>query len=425
MQGKFDAIVIGSGPGGATVARELSRREARVLILERGSSVEIRGTMLQFMAMGLVPGRNLLVTEELLMLIRATILGGSSIMAYATAFEPPYAIFERHGIDLKRDVEDTKRELPIAPLADELIGPAARRIMQNAKDLGYAWAKLPKIVNQEKCLPDCDKCTMGCPHGAKWNARVYIAEACAQGATLLTDATVTRLGIRDGRVDSVDFSRDGAKHRVSAPLVILSAGGIGTPPILRASGVTNVGNDFFFDPLVIVNGTVDNLHGGKEFPMAAGMYDAAEGYLLTDLIWPRWLYTVFTTEVFRFDRIASHSNTLSIMVKIKDDLGGRLTARGGVSKRLTEKDRTRLARGADVARKILKQAGAQHVFQTWYTAVHPGGTAKIGDVVDSNLRSSLENLYVCDCSVIPESWGLPPTLTIIALARRLARHLAQ
>jgi choline dehydrogenase-like flavoprotein len=58
-------------------------------------------------------------------------------------------------------------------------------------------------------------------------------------------------------------------------------------------------------------------------------------------------------------------------------------------------------------------------------AVHPGGTAKIGDLVDSNLKSRLDNLYVCDCSVIPESSGLPPTLTLIALAKRLAKHLVQ
>jgi choline dehydrogenase-like flavoprotein len=31
----FDAIVVGSGPGGASVARELARRQLRVLILER------------------------------------------------------------------------------------------------------------------------------------------------------------------------------------------------------------------------------------------------------------------------------------------------------------------------------------------------------------------------------------------------------
>jgi choline dehydrogenase-like flavoprotein len=58
-------------------------------------------------------------------------------------------------------------------------------------------------------------------------------------------------------------------------------------------------------------------------------------------------------------------------------------------------------------------------------AAHPGGTVKIGDIVDSNLQTEYENLYVCDCSVIPEAWGLPPTLTLIGLGKRLAKHLME
>jgi choline dehydrogenase-like flavoprotein len=48
---------------------------------------------------------------------------------------------------------------------------------------------------------------------------------------------------------------------------------------------------------------------------------------------------------------------------------------------------------------------------------------KVGDLLDSDLKTEYDNLYVCDCSVIPEAWGLPPTLTIIGLGKRLAKHL--
>ncbi len=47
----------------------------------------------------------------------------------------------------------------------------------------------------------------------------------------------------------------------------------------------------------------------------------------------------------------------------------------------------------------------------------------MGDVVDANLKTAYDNLYVCDCSVIPEAWGLPPTFALLALGRRLAKHL--
>jgi choline dehydrogenase-like flavoprotein len=100
-----------------------------------------------------------------------------------------------------------------------------------------------------------------------------------------------------------------------------------------------------------------------------------------------------------------------------------VTERGGVRKRLCAVDRDRLERGCEHARRILEAAGARHVFSTWRLATHPGGTAKIGDVVDSKLATEIDGVFVCDCSVIPEAWGLPPTITILALARRLTRQL--
>ncbi|ODA39567.1 GMC oxidoreductase [Desulfosporosinus sp. BG] len=60
---------------------------------------------------------------------------------------------------------------------------------------------------------------------------------------------------------------------------------------------------------------------------------------------------------------------------------------------------------------------------TVWTSAHPGGSVRIGEIVDSNLKSEYDNLYVCDCSVIPTEWGLQPTLTVLALAKRLAKHL--
>jgi choline dehydrogenase-like flavoprotein len=53
---KYDAIVIGSGPGGATVAIELSRYGMKILILEWGSGAPIKGNIRQAIQMGLIPG---------------------------------------------------------------------------------------------------------------------------------------------------------------------------------------------------------------------------------------------------------------------------------------------------------------------------------------------------------------------------------
>ena len=80
--------------------------------------------------------------------------------------------------------------------------------------------------------------------------------------------------------------------------------------------------------------------------------------------------------------------------------------------------------GYDRAKKILTNAGAKDIFKTWWIASHPGGTCKINDIVDSNLKTEYDNLYVCDASVIPDEWGRPPVLSILGLGKRLAKHLA-
>jgi choline dehydrogenase-like flavoprotein len=419
----YDFIVIGSGPGGASVAAELSRQGKAVLILESGKGTAIKGTMLQSAEIALIPGRGLYFTPELLSMVRAIFLGGSSILAYATAFEPNYEIFEQHGIDLKAEIEPTKKVFPIAPLSDELIGPSSQRIQASARQLGFPWEKLLKMVHQEKCRTNCDKCTMGCPYGAKWTSRELIDQARARGATLVTEAQVNRFNYTGNHISGVQFSMGGRRHEAKAPVVILAAGGIGTPIILRRLGIVQAGVNFFFDPLVVVAGTIDDLDDGREFPMSAGFYDPVNGYLLSDLIWPNWIRQIFTLRAGRLDKLTGHRKMVSIMVKIKDDLGGRLTNYGWPDKRLTNNDRGRFKKGIEIAQQIIRNTGARGLYNTGIAAVHPGGTAKIGDVVDANLKTKFDNLYVCDCSVIPDSWGLPPTLTIIALGRRLAKHL--
>ncbi|MCB2149423.1 MAG: GMC family oxidoreductase N-terminal domain-containing protein [Deltaproteobacteria bacterium] len=422
---KFDVIVVGSGPGGATVAKELSKIGKRVLILEKGTNQPITGTVSQTIGMAMVPGKSLLFTEQLLALVRGITAGGSSIFYYATAIDPPFEMLESYGVNIRNEVAEVKMELPIAVLKDSLIGPAAMKIMESAKDLGYKWEKLPKIVYQGNCRKACDKCTMGCPYHAKWTAREFIDLACSANATLVLKADVKKVLVEKNNAVGVLFSINGKEYHSFSDVTVLSAGGIGTPVILRSSGIKDAGQGFFFDPLIIVNGFIEDAAGGREFPMATGINFQEDGIMMTDLMWPSWVYWLFTMEVFRFDCLFPYKRRLSIMIKIRDQLGGRITGKGCVRKQLSAIDKNKLLNGYERARKILGNAGAKNIFKTWYTATHPGGTAKLGDIVDSNLQTKINHLYVCDCSVIPEPWGLPPTLTLLSLGKRLATHIAE
>ena len=181
--------------------------------------------------------------------------------------------------------------------------------------------------------------------------------------------------------------------------------------------------DFFFDPLMYVLGNIKGTGGGKGIQMSAGIHFEEDGIVMTDFNLPRMLKVLFDLEVFRVDQAFSYSNVVPIMVKVRDNLAGRVTDNELIWKTLTKEDKQKLNKGAEHAKKILKNAGASKVYKSWILAAHPGGTVKLGEHVDSNLQTDIENLYVCDASVIPEEWGLPPTLTILSLGKRLAKHI--
>ena len=421
----YDVIIVGSGPGGATVARELAKNKKKVLILERGNRTPINGTLPQAVLNTGMPFKNVLFTYKMLAMVRSTTAGGSTIYYYATAFDPPLNMLKKYGIDISSEVDEARKELPIAPLKESLIGPMARRIMNTARDLGYEWNPLNKLVHQDRCRENCDLCNIGCPYEAKWTAREFVDESEQFGATIVTNANVKKV-IFDGRTAiGVEYRRNMMPAKAYGKTIVISAGGIGTPVILNNSGLEGAGREYFFDPLIVAFGEAKNINGGKEFPMTAGCHFEDDNYMMTDMTVPLPIYLGFSAEVFRFDRLASHSKTLTIMVKEKDRLGGRLTSRGGVRKKLDPKDQKSLLHGYERAKNILKKAGARNIYKSWYIAAHPGGTAKIQDIVDTNLKTEYENLFVCDCSVIPESFGLPPTLTLIGLGKRLAKHLSK
>jgi choline dehydrogenase-like flavoprotein len=424
----FDVIVVGTGPGGASVARELAANGAKVAMLEQGSAAPIKGTLGQMAAMAAVPGKGAFIHRDASLLVRAITLGGTSTINFATAAPPPAAMFASHGIDLEPALAELRAELPMAPLPDSLVGPMAARIMQAARALDLDWRKLDKMIRPEACRRGCWRCVTGCPFGAKWTARDFVDEARRHGAVLHERARVERVLVEDGRAVGVQVQIEGETRQLRAGRVVLAAGGIGSPRLLRASKLLDGPRAFFSDPVVAVMGSVDDLDGnepgGAEVPMAAGASWHADGIALADLTLPQAMYQAFALQAGRVDRLLAHRRTLSIMVKIRDGIGGRIGQRW-VDKTLQSADRDKFEKGIGIARGILAQAGARQVFASHHFAAHPGGSLRIGEQVDGGLQTATPGLYVCDASVIPEPWGLPPTLTLLALGKRLGKQLAE
>lgn len=427
LTGKYDAVIVGSGPGGATVARELTAKGKKVLILEWGPGGPVKGSLWSYIREQCWPGRGMLIVwKNFLGMVRGITTGGSSLFYYGTSFPVPHKMLAKYGIDVSREEKEAEKDIPMAPLKPEMVTPMAAKIMESARALGYKWKLLNKFMYQDKWSPGDQFSYYGDQKGVKWSARMYIDEAVEKGAEIINRARVSRVIFEGKKATGVEFKHRGRRMNVHAPQIILSAGGIGTPVLLRKNGFKNTGRDFFYDPLITVCGKVNDVKARQdEIPMTAGCHFDKEGIVMTDMPLPFAIDQVFTLQVLRVWRLFETKKTMRIMIKIRDDLEGHLTDSGGVRKFLTEKDKEKLNKGYEIAKAILENAGAKGIYKTWYLAAHPGGTVKIGSVLDSDLKvKGFENLYVCDCSVIPEPWGLPPTLTLVCLGKRLAKHLA-
>jgi choline dehydrogenase-like flavoprotein len=201
-----------------------------------------------------------------------------------------------------------------------------------------------------------------------------------------------------------------------------------TPVILQKSGV-EAGDGFFLDFFWNTFGITKEkgLNQDREVNMALVdlEWSTDEGFLLS----PYMDHDRMTRmqEMNPLRAMKSSKNMLGMMIKITDEANGKVFANGKCSKPVTDRDWRRLKKGATIAREILAKAGADphSLFESKIQGAHPGGGAAIGSVVDADLQTEIDNLFVCDASVLPgkefhDTDRLPPILTIVALAKRLA-----
>jgi choline dehydrogenase-like flavoprotein len=427
---EYDVIVAGSGPGGAATARELARAGKRVLLLERGR--DWRGHPFY----GTYPGallyadkRALLFTEEGLNIVRPLMVGGATTMYAGCAAPPPLWLKERHRVDVEAEAAGIAAELQVRPLPPELRGRASTRLAEAALALGMDWRPQDKFMLPGRARPfDCGaRCLLGCRCGAKWTAAEYVDDAVAAGAELLTRARVRQVLLQDGHVRGVRVRHGRRDFLAMAPAVVLAAGGLGTPELLRTAGI-QPSQGLAMDTTVMIYGAAAEPGMGDDPPMTWSCEDPELDVMYSTLIDPWLMYPIIMgikgpAWPLTWPR---WGRTLGVMIKLRDEISGSISPSGRISKGLTRDDAIRLDRAEQVARRILLAAGCHEttLVRTPMRGTHPCATARIGDVVDADLQTAVPGLHVCDASVFPEALGRPTVLTILALARRLARRIA-
>ena len=265
-----DAVIVGSGAGGGMMAAELAAAGKDVLVIEKGgyyneadfSGIEAEMTPQLFLRSGA------LSTADLGMVILAgSALGGGTIVNWSTSLRTPPEVLEewerQHGVedatsaDYLKGFEEAERRLGIST-DDSAPNRNNAALRDGCEKLGYEWKPIPR--NASGCEQRCGACGYGCPFGRKQSTMLtYLQDAHDKGARVVVRATVERVTVKAGRAVGVEGwaldSATGARHAivVHAPLVIVAAGAVETPALLKRSGLTNpnIGRHLRLHPVAV------------------------------------------------------------------------------------------------------------------------------------------------------------------------------
>jgi choline dehydrogenase-like flavoprotein len=508
---RFDIVIIGSGAGGGTIARALAETGARILILERGEVVpreeanwdpgvvwrdlryrtteewvDDRGRAFRPYMHYNVGGNTKFWGSVLYRLRREDF----EAVEHEDGISPPWPIdydtlapyydraemmYEVHGDGGADPTEPPRAPFPhpAVPHASNMTG-----IVAKLRAMGLHPSPLPLGLRRPGESGGCILCrtcnSFPCRLGAKSDA-----ESCGIGpavarpnVTLRTGATARRL-ITDAsgrRVAAVDVEQQGARERVEASLVIVSAGAVNSSALLlrsagdrHSNGLANssglVGRHYMAHLATMMQGfspwrvNADDFQKtvaindfylpgpGRPYPLGQIQSQGRTHPLMAKIVGDTWRYSGIEWRhipIWAYEAWVSRAVDWLAMTEDLPRLENRVTLApdGRVCLAYRPNNVNAHARLVDELRRVLKQLGywSPRVFA--YSAgarntTHQCGTLRFGvdprtSVLDPFCRThDVPNLFVVDASFFPSSAAVNPGLTIIAQALRTADHIAE
>jgi cholesterol oxidase len=534
LRSHYDAVVVGSGYGGGVAAARLARAGKRIAVLERGEEhltgafprrfpelrqqLQLTGRRVR---MGSPTGLyDVRLGEDMHILVGCG-LGGGSLINAGVALRPDPRVLadpawpQEVAADGLIDEGYARAARWLRPARDPKAAERAKyqALAHSGTALGngslvaapvavsFADTVNPAGIAQPACT-GCGDCCGGCNAGSKNTvALTYLPEAARHGAEIFTHAKVGRVAkAGDGRwevhLERLDQPAAGAngsdgkaQRRVTADIVVLAAGTLGSTEILlrsQAAGLAlsdRLGQRFSANGDIIAFGyggkrrinaigvghppRIEGLDVGASVSGQIEIADAAElGNSLTiqEGVLPSALAPLLPVLFIPNGRLLGalqslvsgvykgpFANLQTFFAVSHDSASGRL---------VLDDDRIALswpAAGDEPVYKrldaalatLVKAAGGSYVKNPLAgtmmgrqpATAHPLGGCGMGrnrsdGVIDHKCRvfdagprggpaAVHRGLYVMDGSIMPRSLGVNPLLTITALAERAMLHLAQ
>ncbi len=480
-----DAVIVGSGAGGATMAAELAAAGVDVVMIEEGgyhpTESFTAGSMRALRTLYRDGGGGMTIGKPSVLFAEGRCVGGSTVVNGGMSWRTPSAVLARWadseevaGIgeaEMEPYFAQVEARLSVGEQDPETIGRDSELLKAGADALG--WQIVPNRRNQLHCAGS-NNCNNGCPAGAKRSMLVTsVPRALSHGARLFADCRVLRVTRSAGLVTGVAgrFLRPGGRRgpalTVRARVVIVAGGAVQTPALLARSGLRSasgqLGRNLSMHPNMIVIAFFDeDVTGWHGVHQAFQIREfASEGIIVTaNNLAPPMLAAMLPAYGRELaELMADYNRVVTAGPLIEDSGTGRVRPVPGLGPQvfyqLTDRDSARLVRGVELTAEAMFAAGARRVLLPFDGApharsldevrrllarpvpkesmrlysVHLMGTARMSEdarrgVVDSYGEfHGAPGLFVSDASLFPGPTGLNPMETVIALALRNARHL--
>ncbi|MBI3783812.1 MAG: GMC family oxidoreductase N-terminal domain-containing protein [Deltaproteobacteria bacterium] len=486
---RVDVCVIGSGAGGAVIAKELAEAGRSVLIIEEGdyfTADDFNDTPFnRVLRTYRDQGATIALGRPVIPLPLGKAVGGTTVINSGTCFRAPEHILQRWVSEFGLDGYDSaslaplfdrvERELNVMPVPWEIIGKNAEVFDRGVRALGLRGEPIRRNI---RGCRGCGVCAFGCPSDAKQAMHVsYLPRAAAAGARIFARCRADGFLWKGQRVIGVEASildrhNDDVRGRltVHADSVVVAAGTIHTPLLLRTAGVKDrsgqLGRNLRLHPALSVSGSFNEDIYAWRGTLQSYFVDhlALSDDVMIEVTNPIPSMAVNTLKNVGMpvkEALGGFKHRASAGLFVSDSSSGQVRRMPGrprplIFYSLNQQDTTRLLRGMALAAEIFFAAGAQTVHVDlpglstlrssrdlpqlrdagrWKpsalqpTAFHPMGTCRMGPDPSRSVVGlggqvhGVGGLFVADGSLFPSCVGVNPQETIMTFATRIANGM--
>lgn len=410
-------------------------------------------------------------------------VGGSSVLTGGVCFRTPGYVLNDwvrdHGLagyneaDLDPYFSEVEEAIHVEDVPVAMRSKATTLWADGARQMGV---EIKSNRRNTKNCDGCSRCNFGCPKGAKMSVDMnYLPRALRHGARILSDCLVEKVLTQGGRAIGIRgrlYNRGGKKRgdrvEIRAKRVVLAAGAAHSPVILKNSGIGResgqVGRNLTLHPSFRMIARFEERVDGWKGAMQSAHSDhwEDEGITMMSVFTPP---SVVVSALPGFGpKFREYTSQLPYLAMfgglLHDDPSGRVRRGPGreplMTYRMSDRDRAKLPKIVRRLGEAYLKAGAVELFlpilghdsvtadeframdldavparRYEVSSQHPLGTTRMGGSPEHSVVNEdgkcwgVDDLYVVDGGVLPTSLGVNPQLSIMTVALRMARRIAE